>query len=183
MAENGSSGFQTLVGGEPPTVLFAERLRDGRVALGTRVQREDGSWEAGELHFLDPSAVLALAAWLSETVEAAWIEPIRERQPEPLRTAHELYGEGGGSVARLAAEIIQEIPPDLVTRAMILLANSIGPEARERLVQRLNRTTDVSEDAILRRRLADESDAFAYAVAGAALYDAIARGVDDSSEF
>jgi hypothetical protein len=86
-------------------------------------------------------------------------------------------------VERLAADMLAEIPPALLARAMILLANSIGPEARNRLVQRLNRTTNVSDDAMLRRRMADESEAFAYAVATAALYDALATGaVEDREE-
>lgn len=171
-------GLEVALGGEPPTVLFAERLRDGRVALGTRVQRRDGSWDAGELHLLEPGTALDLAAWLSPVVEDAWIETVRERQEEPLRTAGELYGSEPGAIERLLEGVLREIPPALLLRGMILLANSIGPEARERLVARLNRTRDRSEEAELRRQLADEREAFAYIVAAAALYDALARGVE-----
>lgn len=174
--ERGSeAGLVIPLGGEPRSVLFAERLRDGRVALGTRVQRRDGSWEAGELHLLEPPAYLDLAAWLSPAVEDAWIDTVRERQGEPLRTAQELYGDEPGAVGRLLEGVLREIPPPLLLRAMILLANSIGPEAHARLVERLNRTGSVSEDGELRRRLADEREAFAYVVAAAALYDALAR--------
>ena len=153
-----------------------DELWRGRVALGTRRQR-GSDWEPGELHLLGPSAYLDLAAWLATLVSAAWIDAIRERREEPLRTAEELFGAGTGGVERLAGDLLAEIPPALLTRAMILLANSIGPEARNRLVQRLNRTTNVSDDAMLRRQMADESEAFAYAVATAALYDALATGV------
>lgn len=169
-------GLEIPLGGEPPTVLFAERLRDGRVALGTRVRRRDGEWEPGELHLLEAGAYLDLAAWLSPAVEDAWIETVRDRQAEPLRTAEELYGDEPGAIERLLDGILREIPPALLLRAMILLANSIGPEARERLVARLNRTPNPSEEAELRRRLAEEREAFAYAVAAAALYDALERG-------
>lgn len=170
------TGFETLIGEEPRTVLYAERLRDGRIALGTRTRARGGEWEAGEMHLLEPAACLDLAAWLTDLVEEAWIEPVRERQPEPLRTAEELYGPGAGGVKRLAAEMLAEIPPDLLVRAMILLANSIGPDTRKRLIQRLNRTDQPLEDERLRRRMAEEHEAFAYAVATAALYDAIATG-------
>ena len=158
-------------------VLFAERLRDGRIALGTRVRRRDGEWEPGELHLLEAAAYLDLAAWLSPAVEDAWIETVRARQVEPMRTANELYGGDPGAVERMLEAVLREIPPALMLRAMILLANAIGPEARERLVARLNRTTSVSEEAELRRRLADEREAFAYVVAAAALFDAVERGI------
>jgi len=171
-------GLEIVVSEDPRVVLYAERLRDGRVALGTRRQGERG-WEAGELHLLEPSAYLDLAAWFAPLVSAAWIDAIRDRQPEPLRTAEELFGGGSEGVARLAADMLEQIPHALLVRAMILLANSIGPEARNRLVQRLNRTTNPSNDSMLRRRMADESEAFAYAVATAALYDALATGVLD----
>lgn len=160
-------------------MLSAERLRDGRIAFGTRIRREDGSWEAGELHLLEPGAYLDLAAWLTPAVEEAWIGTVREREGEPLQTARELYGEGPGAVRQLAEEIVREIPPHLLARAMIVLANSIGPEARERLIAQLNATDDPSEDAALRRRLSDENEAFAYVVAAAALFDALARGLDE----
>lgn len=167
---------------EPPTVLYAEWLRDGRVAVGTRRQERDGSWTPGELHLLEPSAALDLAAWLSPLVEQSWTDAIRERRAEPLRTARELYGEGPGGAERLAEEMLREIPAELVARGLILLANSIGPEARARLVDRLNRTTSAGEDSALRRRLADENEAFAYAVAAAALFDALARGATDDAD-
>lgn len=158
-------------------MLFAERLRDGRIALGTRVMRKDGSWEPGELHLLETAAYLDLAAWLSPAVEDAWIGPVRDRQAKPLLTAQELYGEDPGAAERLLEGVLREIPSGLLLRAMILLANSIGPEARERLVTRLNQTSDRSEEAELRRRLADEQESFAYVIAAAALYDALERGV------
>lgn len=163
--------FQTRIAEDPPTTLFAERLRDGRVALGTRTRRPDGEWEPGELHILDPADYLDFAAWLAPAVHDAWIQTVRERSAEPLRTADELYGEEPGSVKRLVERILEEIPPDLLTRGMILLANSIGPGSRARLVERLNSTEDPSEDAELRRRLADEHEAFAYVIAAAALFD------------
>jgi len=166
-------GFQTPVADDPPMTLFAERLRDGRVALGTRTQLQDGEWEAGELHILEPSAYLDLTAWLAPLVHDAWIGTVRDRRAEPLGTAQELYGEEPGGVERLAERILREIPPKMLARAMILLANSIGPRSRDRLVDRLNRTEDVSEDAELRRRLADEHEAFAYVIAAAALFDAL----------
>ena len=61
-------------------------------------------------------------------------------------------------------------------RAMLLLANAIGPGARGRLVERINSTSDRSEDLLLRRRLADENESFAYAIAAAALFDALEEG-------
>src|SRR5690606_7512612 len=94
-----------------------------------------------------------------------------------LRTAEALYGEGPGAISRLARDTISEIPPELLRRAMILLANAIGPAARQRLVGRLNRTEVGAEDEELRRRLADEHEALGYAVAAAGLFDALARGV------
>lgn len=170
-------GFQALISDDPPTLLVAERLRDGRMALGTRTQQSNGEWKAGELHFIDPMVQLDLAAWLTPAVEAAWVDTVRERQTEPLRTARELYGEGPGSVTRFALDTLGEIPPPLLARAMMLLANAMGPQARSRLVERLNETPNRSEDMELRRRLADENESFAYAVAAAALFDAVARGV------
>jgi hypothetical protein len=152
------------------------------VAGGTRRQQRDGEWVAGELHLLEPAACLDLAAWLTPIVVAGWIASVRERQSEPLKTARELYGEGAAAAERLALEMVREIPPELLVRGLLLLANSMGPESRERLVQQLNRTTDRSEDAALRRRLADEHEAFAYAVAAAGLFDAIGRGVEGEEE-
>ena len=183
MAKRGEEepGLEIVISEDPRVVLYAERLRDGRVALGTRRQQGD-EWEPGELHLLEPSAYLDLVAWFAPLVSAAWIDAIRERRDEPLRTAEELFGGGSTGVERLAADMLAEIPPALLARAMILLANSIGPEARNRLVQRLNSTTNVSDDAMLRRRMADESEAFAYAVATAALYDALATGIPDEED-
>ncbi len=175
-------GFEALVGEDPRTVLYAERLRDGRIALGTRRERRNGEWEAGEMQLLDGALGADLAAWLSEVVEESWMGAVRERQPEPLRTAEELYGPGVGGVRRLAEEMLREIPPELMMRAMVLLANSVGPDARRRLVHRLNRTEVGWEDAALRRRMADEHEAFAYAVAAAALFDALATGAADEEE-
>lgn len=171
--------FEATILSDPPTVLHAEWLRDGRVAFGTRHQRRDGQWEAGELQVLEPSACLDLAAWMSPVVVDGWLDSIRERQAEPLKTARELYGEGPPAAERLALEMLQEIPPELMVRALVLLANSLGPENRERLVQRLNRTRNRSEEAALRRRLADEHEAFAYAVAAAGLFDALDRRLLD----
>jgi hypothetical protein len=176
------TGFEAVIGEDPRTILYAKRLRDGRVALGTRTRERGGDWAAGEMHLLEPAACLDLAAWLTELVEESWIEPVRERQPEPLRTAEELYGPGTGGVKRLAAEMMAEIPPELLARAMILLANSVGPDTRKRLIQRLNRTDQPLEDELLRRRMAEEHEAFAYAVATAALYDALASGAADEEE-
>lgn len=169
VAERPGLPFETLVQDDPPTVLHAERLRDGRIAVGTRSQRRDGSWEAGELHLLEPAVGLDLAAWLTPVVTERWRETIRERSAESLRTAQDLYGEEPNAARRLAMDMLQEIPPELLVRALVLLANSMGPENRERLVQRLNQTTDRSEDAMLRRQLAEEDEALAYAVAAAGL--------------
>lgn len=159
-------------------VLFAERLRDGRIALGTRGLQRDGHWEGGELHLLEPAAYLDLAAWLGSAVEEGWIDTVRGRQAEPLLTARELYGEGPGAVRQLALDMLNEIPPGLLARGLVLLANAIGPDARERLVARLNTTDDLSEDGALRRQIADENEAFAYVIAAAALFDALARGIE-----
>ena len=175
---SGGPGLQIQIADDPPTVLVAERLRDGRVALGTRVQRTDGQWDAGELHLLEPAAQLDLASWLAPLVEFNWIETIRQRQSEPLKTAGELYGTGPGAVLRFALDTVAEISPALMTRAMILLANAVGPHAHERLVERLNETDNRSEDMELRRRLIDENETFAYAVAAAALFDALQQGID-----
>jgi hypothetical protein len=170
-------GFEVRIGDDPTTVLYAERLRDGRIALGTRTRGPDGTWAAGELNLLEPAAYLGLAAWLSPAVVDGWIDAVRSRQAAPLRTAEELYGGGDAAVRRLAMEMVREVPSALLARAMILLANAVGPEARERLVTRLNETSSPSEEATLRRRLAEENDAFAFAVAAAALFDALARGI------
>ncbi len=171
--------FTIPLGDDPGAVLFAERLRDGRIALGTRFAREDGQWEHGELHLLSPRAALALASWLAPAVFDGWIPAVRERRTEQLRTAYDLHGEGAGAVRRLALEVLQEIPPELLVRGLLLLINSIGPEARQRMVARLNRTMDPSEEAALRRQLAEEREAFAYAVAAAALFDALDQDLTD----
>lgn len=162
---------------EPRTVLFAEKLRDGRVALGTRTLGRDGEWVPGELHLLEPSTYLDLAAWLAPAVEAEWIATVRERRAEPLRTAGELYGEEAGAVERVAQEILEQIPPALLARAMILLANSMGPQARARLIDRLNRIPPGSEEQMLRRQITEEGEAFAYVVAAAGLFDALDQGL------
>jgi len=180
--EDVDPAFEAVIQRDPPTVLHAEWLRDGRVALGTRHQRRDGSWEAGELQLLEPAVCLDLAAWLSPIVLDGWIESVRERQMEPLQTAQELFGEGSAGAERLALEMLREIPSELIVRGLVLLANSMGPENRERLVQRLNRTSSGAEDAALRRRLADEHEAFAYAVAAASLFDALARRLVEESD-
>jgi hypothetical protein len=120
---------------------------------------------------------LDLAAWLVPAVEDGWIDTVRQRQADPVRTAGELYGEGPGALARLALNTVAEIPPPLLARSMILLANSLGPGARDRLVGRLNETSSRSEEAELRRQMADENQTFAYAIAAAALYDALSRGI------
>lgn len=176
------SGLEIVLSEEPRHILYAERLRDGRVALGTRTEPRDGPSRPGEMHILDPGACLDLAAWLSPIIEESWLAPVRERQEEPLRTAEELYGAGSGGVRRLAGEMLHEIPPELVARAMMLLANSLGPDTRRRLVQRLNLTVSPAEDEALRRRMAEEHEAFAYAVAAAALFDALATGIAEDDE-
>lgn len=176
------AGFEAVVSEAPRTVLFLERLRDGRIALGTRVRRGDGDWQPGELHVLDPHTFLALAGWLVTAVEDEWMDTVRARAADPLRTARELYGDGPGAVRELAYDLVTEIPPALMARALVSLANSIGPESRDRLVSRLNRTADASEDDGLRRRIEEENEAFAYVVAAAALFDSLERGVDDADE-
>ncbi len=170
--EKRGPAFQTAIADEPPTTLFAERLRDGRVALGTRTLGRDGEWEPGELHILEPSSYLDLAGWLAPAVHDAWIGTVRERGGEPLATAEELFGEEAGAARRLALRMLEEVPSELLARALILLANSIGPGSRARHVERLNNTEDPSEDAELRRRIAGEHEALGYVVAAAALFDA-----------
>lgn len=165
-------GLEIVLSETPRTVLFAERLRDGRVALGTR-SNEGGQLRVGELHLLDSAALTALAAWLAPAVEESWLATVRERQEESLRTAHDLYGEGSQAVDRFATDVLRQIPDDLMVRALILLVNSIGPAARASLVSRLNSTPDSAEDLAIRQRLAQEHETFAYGVAAAALYDAL----------
>jgi hypothetical protein len=168
--------FTVPLEAEGRTELFAERLRDGRIALGTRERTPEG-WRPAELHLLDAPAYLALAAWLATPVEEAWIPTARERQSETLRTAEDLFGDGADAAERLASRMIGEIPPSLLRRAMLLLANAIGPTSRNRLVDRLNRTADFSEDEMIRRELVEADESLAYGVAAAALFDAIARGL------
>jgi hypothetical protein len=170
------SGVSIPLDADGELVLFGERLRDGRIALGTK-RRRDGEWLPGELHLLERGAYLALAGWLAPAVEESWLETVRERQAEPLDTARELYGDAADGADRLAGQMLRQLPPSLLRRALLLLVNSIGPDARERLVEQLNRTTDFSQDAQLRRQLAEEEEALAYAVAAAALLDAIAEGL------
>ncbi len=179
-----SNQFETPIGGDPRAVLYAERLRDGRIALGTRMQQENGEWRNGELHVLGTPEYLALAGWLGEHVETAWVDTLRERRAAQLRTASDLYGGGAEAAERLALETLREVPASLLVRALLLLANSVGPQSRERAVLRLNRTPDPSEEAALRRRLAEEQEAFAFSVAAAALFDAIDRGLasDEAAE-
>ena len=169
-------GLELLVAETPPTVLYLQRLRDGRVAVGTRRQERDGSWRSGELQLLSAPACSDLAGWLAGVVEEDWIALVRERREEPLRTARDLYGGEPGGVERLAHEMLQQIPAHLLARAMILLANAIGPATRERLVQRINQLESGAEEAGLRRELAEENEAFAYTIAAAALFDALAEG-------
>lgn len=145
---------------ETGETLRVERLRDGRVALGT---------EDGALHLLPPRAAAALAGWLAPVVEEAWEETLRGRLGDALATADDLYPDEPERAARHARDLLDQLPPRLLGRALTLLANSIGPEAREEMVRALNRTGDSSEEAWLRRRLAEEGDAFAYVVAAAAL--------------
>ncbi len=167
-------GLEIVLSETPRMILFAERLRDGRVALGTRT-KEGGQLRVGELHLLDSAALSALAAWLAPAVEESWMETVRERQEEALQTAHDLYGEGSQAVDRFAMDVLRQIPDDLMIRALILLVNSIGPATRETLVARLNATPDSAEDAVLRQRLAQDHEAFAYGVSAAALFEALER--------
>lgn len=153
--------------------LHAERLRDGRVAIGTRTRGRDGAWEAGELIVLPAGAALALVAWLTPVVEREWRGTGAAQLDDQLATAEELYGDRAGGVDRLAERLLEEIPPRLMARGLMLLANSIGPAERQRLVAALNATQDRSEEGMLRRRLAEEGDAFAYVVAAAALFSAM----------
>jgi hypothetical protein len=168
--------FEVPLADDPTGTLYAERLRDGRIAVGTRRRGADGEWVPGELHLLEPGAYLALAGWLAPAVEDAWSGTLEEHRTDQLRTAFELYGESTGAAERLAQDMLGELPPALLARALVLLINSIGPDARARLVARLNRTSHPAEEAALRRQLAQEQDAFAYGVAAAALFDALERG-------
>lgn len=157
---------------ETGETLRAERLRDGRVALGAA----DGG--EGALHLLSPRAAAALAGWLAPVVEETWEETLRGRLGDALATADGLYPDEPERARRHARDLLDQIPPRLLARALTLLANSIGPASREEMVRSLNRTADRSEEAWLRRRLAEEGDAFAYVVAAAALL----RGAADLEE-
>jgi|GEM_PF-2451495 len=159
-------------GGE--TELFAERLRDGRIAIGTR---DTGASGASSMVVLDTSSMLALAAWLAPLVEDAWLHSARARQAESVRSAEDLYGDSAGAARRLALDMVGEIPPVMLRRGLLLLANSIGPSSRDRLVERLNRTADGWEDGMIRRELAEVDESLAYAVAAGALFDAIEHGL------
>lgn len=171
--------FAVPIAESPPTELYAERLRDGRVVLGTRAQGADGGWAPAEMHVLERSAFLGLAAWLADAVADEWIDPVRARQDDQLAIAAELYGAGPDGVRRLAEETLREIPTPLLVRALLLLLNALGPEMREQRVALLNRTPAGPAEAELRRRLADEREAVAYAVAAAALLDALDRGLPE----
>jgi hypothetical protein len=163
--------FRADLDGGSGAALHAERMRDGRVALAAR--GPDGEWAAGEAQVLSPAAAAALAGWLAATVQREWMGTVRQHLDSQLATADALYGEERDGLRRLGHQLLDQVPPGLLARAMVLLANSIGPDARERLVAALNRTRDFSEDLILRRRLAEEGDAFAYVVAAAAVFDAL----------
>jgi hypothetical protein len=172
------SRLQIALTDQPTTVLHAERLRDGRVALGTRTQAADGHWTAGELHLLEPTAFLALGAWLAQPIEEAWIGSVRERREEQLRTAQDLYGPGAGSVRRLADDVLRELPRPLLVRAMILLLNSLGPAEHDRRVAQLNAEPAGPAEDELRRALEELREGFAYALSAASLFDALEAGVD-----
>ena len=78
---DGEPGLEIVVSDEPRVVLYAERLRDGRVALGTRREGERG-WEAGELHLLEPYD------WFEQRLPEPWrsrtrITPPARRGPAP----------------------------------------------------------------------------------------------------
>jgi hypothetical protein len=173
------TGLELLVHDTPPTILYTERLKDGRIALGTRVQSTAGAWHAGELHVLEPAAYLALAGWLAEPVAEAWLAPVRDRRDGQLRTAQDLYGPGAAGAQRLADDLLREVPRPLLVRALLLLVNSLGPAEHSRLVGQINATPPGPEEEELRRRLAEQREGFAYALAGAALLDAIEAGLDD----
>lgn len=157
------------------SVLTAERLRDGRIAIRTTDPDAGDPSAAGELTILGSRETLELAGWLASAVEDGWLGTVRDRAVEIRKTAHELYGDEQDAERRLAEAMVGELPPVLLRRAFVLLVNAIGPASRERLVARLNETGDFSEEAILRRRLAEEQEAFGYAIAAAAIFDLIHR--------
>jgi hypothetical protein len=162
--DEGEAPLRVALEGAGGAVLRAERLRGGGVSLAA-----DGV--AGEMRLAGPEAA-ALAGWLTATVQREWVGTVREHLGPQLATAEALFGEEKDGARRLAMRLLEEVPPGLLSRALVLLANDIGPRGRERLVGRINGTADFSEDLMLRRRLADEGDAFAYVVAAAALLDA-----------
>jgi hypothetical protein len=110
------------LGPEGDTLLSAERLRDGRVAVGTRRRVGGDEWQPGDLLVLDRPAFLALAGWLDEAVEDAWIDAVRERQAEPLRTARERIGiVGEGQIIDVETEITQLLDEFQVVRVFFPL--------------------------------------------------------------
>jgi hypothetical protein len=145
--------------------LWVRRAADGGVALAIGGE--------GQVLALSPPAASALAAWLTPTVVGEWMGTVREHLEPQLATAEALFGEERGAARQLGNKLLEEVPAGLLAQALVLLANAIGPRSRERLVDRINATADFSEDLILRRRLAQEGDAFAYVVAAAALFDAL----------
>jgi hypothetical protein len=163
--------FRAELEGAAAAALVAERRGDGAVALSAR--GPEGEWSAAQVHVLPPAAASALAGWLAPSVVQEWMGTVRQHLDAQLATAEALYGGEPGGLRRLGHKLLEELPPGLLARALVLLAGSIGPDARERIVGSLNRTTDFSEDLILRRRLAEEGDAFAYVVAAAAVFDAL----------
>ncbi|HET6762134.1 MAG TPA: hypothetical protein VFH27_00645 [Longimicrobiaceae bacterium] len=164
--EGDEAPFRAPLEGAGGASLRAERRRDGGVSLS--VEGAPG----GEMVLSGPDAA-ALAGWLTPTVQREWMDTVREHLAAQLATADALYGDEKDGTRRFAMALLDEVPPALLSRALVLLANDVGPRGRERLVGRINATGDFSEDLQLRRRLADEGDAFAYVVAAAALLDAL----------
>lgn len=150
--------------------FFAEWLRDGRLALGLRGTTPDAP---SEIHTLAPDAALALVAWLTPLVEREWLPVARRRAEAQLALAEQVHGEERGGIRRTAMQMLDELPPRLLARALALLANAIGPGEHARKVRELNRTANFSDDLRLRQSLAEETSAFAYVLAAAALFDAI----------
>jgi hypothetical protein len=170
--EGAPAPFRAPLQGAGGAELWARRAPDGGVSLSVGGE--------GEAHVLSGSAASALAAWLAPTVVDEWIGTVREHLEPQLSTAEALFGEERDAARRLAARLLDEVPPGLLSLALLLLANAIGPRARERLVDRINATHDFSEDLMLRRRLAQQGDAFAYVVAAAALFDALDPDAPDA---
>ena len=138
--EFSDTAFEAVIQRDPPTVLHAEWLRDGRVALGTRHQRADGEWEAGELHVLDPAVCLDLSAWLSPIVLDGWLASIRERQGEPLKTAHELYGEGPAAAEPRVEPLLLAHGGDQPARVIVARVEQRVVQGSEARVVRLRET-------------------------------------------